>query len=520
MRVKRTLYNVSAGVGSHLIATALSFVTRTVFIHSLGIEYLGISGLFTSMLAMLSLAEAGIGSSIVYNLYKPVARHDEHQIIGLMRLYRKAYWLISGVVFALGLAMMPFFDVFIKDTSVDHLVFIYLLFLVNTAVPYLYVYKHSFLNVNQKNYIVTGVFTLSNLISTGVKVAILLYTENYILFLTVESIISIATSFILAAMVDKMYPFLKTKAKVVLDAATRHNVFKNMKAIILQNIGVYFIFGVDSILISSFISVAAVGLYSNYKMLIDICRTFANQLTKNMYHSVGHLVAQESAEKIASVYKVMALLNFWLYSICSIMLVLFVAPFITLWIGSSFLLTHAVLIVLVIAFYERGMRNAITTVKTTAGIFHADRFAPLCQAAISLIISIVLVQYMGMVGIFIGSLLSSLAIPFWLTPYLVYRRVFQLPVHQYYVHYFTLTLVGLGAYFVCYSLVALMPEHTFFYIVLQAIVSFIVINTLYVLAFYRTEQFKYLIQVVIMFKNKWSMRTSRIAESYDGLKRR
>lgn len=500
--------------------TALSFVTRTVFIHSLGIEYLGISGLFTSMLAMLSLAEAGIGSSIVYNLYKPVAEQDEHKMIGLMRLYRKAYWLVSGVVFALGLAMMPFFDVFIKDTSVDHLVLIYLLFLVNTAVPYLYVYKHSFLNVNQKNYIVTSVFTLSNVISTGVKIAILVYTENYLLYLIVESIISITTSFILAALVDRMYPFLKTKAKIMLDAATRQNVFKNMKAIILQNIGVYFIFGVDSILISSFISVAAVGLYSNYKMLIDICRTFANQLTKNMYHSVGNLVAQESAEKIAQVYKVMALLNFWLYSICSIMLILFVAPFITLWIGSQFLLTHAVLIVLVLAFYERGMRNAITTVKTTAGIFHADRYAPLCQAGISLIVSIVLVQYMGMVGIFIGSLFSSLAIPFWLTPYLVYRRVFHRPVRQYYMHYLTLTLVGLGAYGVSHALSAFMPDHTFFYVVLQALICFIAINMLYVLAFYKTEPFQYLKNIMLMFKNKWYTRTSRITETYDGLKRR
>lgn len=520
MRVKRTFYNVSAGVGSHLIATALSFVTRTVFIHSLGIEYLGISGLFTSMLAMLSLAEAGIGSSIVYNLYKPVAQQDEHKMLGLMRLYRKAYWLISGVVFALGLAMMPFFDVFIKDTSVDHLVIIYLLFLVNTAVPYLYVYKHSFLNVNQKNYIVTSVFTVSTIISTGVKVAILLYTENYILYLIVESIISIVTSFILAAMVDKMYPFLKTKAKVVLDAATRHNVFKNMKAIILQNIGVYFIFGVDSILISSFISVTAVGLYSNYKMLIDICRTFANQLTRNMYHSVGNLVAQESAEKVEQVYKVMALLNFWLYSSCSIILILFVAPFITLWLGTPFLLTHAILIVLVVTFYERGMRNAITTVKTTAGIFHADRFAPLCQAAISLLLSIVLVQYMGMVGIFIGSLLSSLSIPFWLTPYLVYRRVFRRPVRQYYLYYFTLTLVGFIAYGVSHVVCLLLPDQTFYYIVLQAVVCFIAINALYVLLFYKTEQFNYLKNIVIMFKNKWHTRTSRIPKSYDGLKRR
>ncbi len=495
MRIKHTIMNISAGLGSQIMITALSFISRTVFISSLGIEYLGINALFTSMLAMLSLAEAGIGSSIIYNLYKPVADQDQLKINVLMRLYRNAYAVIALIVFLLGLIMLPFLDVFIKDSSVENITLIYFLFLINTATPYLFMYKQSFLNVNQKNYVITSIYMVSSIISTCLKIAILIYTENYILFLIVESIITITTSIILAMIVDRIYPFLKNKVTNKLDSETRANLMRNIKAIVLQNIGVYFIFGVDSILISSFISIAAVGLYSNYKMLMDICRTFINQIFNNMYHSVGNLVAKENAEKIYSIYKITMLLNFWLYSMFTILLYITVPPFITVWIGSQYVMGHAVLIILILTFYERGMRNSISTVKTTAGIFHEDRYAPLCQAAINLIVSITLVQFIGIVGIFIGTLISSLLVPFWTTPYLVYKKVFNKPVRNYYQQYAYYAAIGIGAYlvanFVCYFI----PSDTLLKLSFKGFVCIVVVNGIYIALFRKTNEFKYILGI-------------------------
>lgn len=502
MRVKSSLLNVSAGIGNQIIITALSLISRTVFINSLGIEYLGINGLFTSILAMLTLAEAGIGSSIVYNLYKPVADNNQPKILALMQLYKKAYLFIAGFIIVLGLALMPFLDLFIKDTKIEHISFIYFLFLINTAAPYLFVYKNSFLNVNQKNYIVTAVFSVSAIISTSMKIAILYYTENYLLYLAIESVISIITSIILAVMVDKMYPFLKQKIKSKLDPETKANFIRNMKAIVLQNIGNYFIFGVDSILISSFVSLAAVGLYSNYKMLIEICRTLLNQVFSNMNHSLGNLVAKESAATIYRIFKVTQLLNFWLYSIFSIGLYLLVEPLIAIWLGSDFQMTNIVLILLVVAFYERGMRNSISAVKLTAGIFHEDRFAPLIQAVINLGISLVLVQYLGISGVFIGTLISSLLVPFWYTPLLVYKKLFHLPIRLYYRSYFLYSIVGITAFFLAKGVNNLMPSHTYIWLLLKGVICVLVINICYVVVFHRTEEFKYLLRIVKGLLNK------------------
>ncbi|WP_028611930.1 lipopolysaccharide biosynthesis protein [Paenibacillus harenae] len=495
MRVKFTLLNILSGVGNQLIITVLSFISRTIFINSLGIEYLGINALFTSILAMLSLAEAGIGSSIIYNLYKPVADNDRTKILVLMQLYKKAYLIIAGVVMFLGLGLMPFLDLFIKDTSIDNLTFIYFLFLMNTAAPYLFVYKHSFLNVNQKNYIVTLVFSVSAIISTCMKIAILYYTENYIFYLIVESAITITTSIILAYIVDRLYPFLKEKTKRKLDPETKANFIKNMKAIILQNVGNYFIFGVDSILISSFVSIAAVGLYSNYKMLIDICRTFLNQVFANMYHSLGNLVARESAEAIYRIYRVTFLLNFWLYSLLSIVLYLLVEPLIVVWIGAEFKMTHVVLLVLIIAFFERGMRNSLSAVKTTAGIFHEDRYAPLFQAVVNLGLSLVLVQYWGITGIFAGSVVSAILVPFWYTPKLVYHKVFHQPVSRYFTRYLYYTIIGSITCLLAGFTLQFIPSSSILWIIVQGISIFLIVNLVYTMIFYRTEEFKYLLGI-------------------------
>ncbi|WP_169086944.1 oligosaccharide flippase family protein [Paenibacillus sp. PL91] len=502
MRVKSSLLNITVGLGNQLVITILSFISRTVFINSLGMEYLGINGLFTSILAMLTLAEAGIGSSIIYNLYKPVADNDRPKILALMELYKKAYLVIAGVVLLLGLGLMPFLHFFIKETSIENLNLIYMLFLINTAAPYLFVYKHSFLNVNQKNYIVTAVFSISAVVSTCMKIAILYYTENYILYLTVESALSILTSVILVLIVDKLYPYLKQKVKTKLDPETKANFIKNMKAIILQNVGNYFIFGVDSILISSFVSITAVGLYSNYKMLIDICRTLLNQVFTNMYHSLGNLVAKESSDAVYRIFKVTYLMNFWLYSLLSIGLYLLIEPLITIWIGPEFMMTNAVLLVLVLCFYERGMRNSLSAVKTTAGIFHEDRYAPLFQAVVNIGISLILVHYMGIAGIFIGTFVSALAVPFWYTPLLVYRKVFHQPLWHYYSAYLFYTALAIAACSIVAAVNHFLPSSHLVWLLLKGIICLVLVNGIYILVFHRTEQFKYLLGIVLNLLNK------------------
>lgn len=495
MRVKSSLLNITAGLANQFIITALSFISRTVFITILGIEYLGVNGLFTNILAMLTLAEAGLGVSIMYSLYKPVAENDQHRINVLMNFYRNAYMVIAAVVLLLGLSFMPFLDLIIRDAHVENIHIIYLIFLLNTVAPYFYVHKNSFLNVAQKGYIVTGIYSISSIISVCIKIGILHYTQDYILYLVIDSVITILNSIILAIIVNRMYPFLKDKVKGKLDSETKDSITKNVKAIVLQNLGNFFIFGTDNIIISSFVSVAAVGLYSNYNMLIEICRTFINQVFNNIYHSVGNLVASESKEKVFFIYKVYRLVNFWLYSFFTIFLAIMLEPFITVWLGSDFLLDNSLILILMFIFYERGMRNSITTVKTTAGIFHEDRFAPIIQAIINLGVSIILVKNIGITGVFIGTLISQISVPFWTTPYLVYKKVFRMNVASYYFQYLLYLLIVITTYFVTNVISSFINIENYISLIAQGIICFIVPNVLFVLIFRTTHEFKYVMNI-------------------------
>ncbi|MFB5197827.1 lipopolysaccharide biosynthesis protein [Neobacillus sp. KR4-4] len=496
MRVKSSLINISVGLGNQLIITILSFISRTVFINTLGIEYLGINGLLTNILAMLSLAEAGIGSSIMYSLYKPVAENDQNKINVLMKLYKKAYMIIALVILLLGLSIMPFLDFFVKGSNVENIHLIYLIFLLNTVAPYFYIHKNSFLNVCQKGYLVTGIYSISSIISVCIKIGILQFTRNYILYLIIDSIITIINSIIISIIANRKYPFLRNKTSDKLDNETTISIIKNIKAIVLQNIGTYLVFGTDNIIISSFVSVAAVGLYSNYNMLIEICRTFINQVFNNIYHSVGNLVAKETKDRVYNLYKVYRFLNFWLYSFLTIVLAILLEPFISLWLGPKFLMSHSVLAILVICFYERGMRNSITTIKTTAGIFYEDRYAPLFQAGINLVFSIVLVKYMGISGVFLGTLISALAVPFWTTPYFVYKKVFKEPLIKYFINYTYYVVVGLAAFIVTRMICSFIPSNNLLYIGLSGLVCLIVPNIIYITIFYKTEEFRYLLVIM------------------------
>ncbi|MCT8138132.1 oligosaccharide flippase family protein, partial [Anaerobacillus sp. CMMVII] len=270
------------------------------------------------------------------------------------------------------------------------------------------------------------------------------------------------------------------------------DIKKNVKAIVLHKIGGFAVFGTDNIIISTFVSVVAVGLYSNYYMLMDICRTFINQIFNNITHSVGNLLAKETKQKIYSVYKVTMFLNFWIYSFFSISLYIMLEPVITIWIGTNFLLEKIVVIMLLINFFISGMRRSISTVKETAGIFHEDRYAPLFEAAINLGASIYLVQHFGMMGVFMGTLISTLLIPFWVAPYLVYKKVFKKPVIYYFIRYLIYSIVGLVTLFVTYYLCGFVTMTGITGLFIKGIICIVIPNFLYVITFYKTAEYKYL----------------------------
>lgn len=494
MRTINSIKNIYITILTQVIITLLGFISRKVFLDSLGTEYLGVNGLLTNVLSMLSLVEGGIGASITYNFYKPLAENNEKKVIALVQLYKKLYGILAIAIFFLSLTLYPFLGYLMKDSSeIPWIGIIYFILVTKNMISYLNAHKWSLINADQKGYVLAKYNLIFNVLTTVSKIIILLATHNYILYLIVEAAIFIIQNLWNGKVVNDRYPYLKSKEKYGVDWETKNNLITNVKALFLHNIGTYCVFGTDNILISTFISIKAVGLYSNYTMIIGQLSSLLTPVLSGVGASVGNLIAIESKNKIYDIFKVINLVNFWIYSLCVIFLFNLLEPFINWWLGDGLLLDRFTFIVVLVNFYITGMRSSINIFKSKAGIFSPDKYVPLIEATINLSVSLILVRYFGLAGIFMGTTISSLAIPVWTQSKLVYNHVFNKSVFEYfksYIFFIGLTLVvGIGVTILCTVLV---PWSGFLALVAKGLICVIVTNLIYFAIFCKTEEFQYL----------------------------
>ena len=446
MRTLNSAKNLLSSLSITLVMIFLGFLTRKIFVDNVGVEYLGLNGLLQNILGIMGLLEGGFATSVVYNLYKPVAEDNRPKIIALLQLYKKVYRYIAFGIFVCGLALFPFIDYFIKDIeSLSYVSVVYFIFLFNSLIQYFTAYKWAIINVSQLNYKLTAINFIYQIGLNLAKLAILYYTQNYILYLVVESIFGIGLNIAIVRKANQLFPYIVTKQQYAVDEATKTNIFTNMKALFLHSVGGYFMHSTDNIIISSFVGIGTVGLYSNYTLLLTTVGNMVMQVLNSFAESVGNLIASESSEKTYDVFRAIFLVNFLVISLPVIILYNTITPFIQWWLGDQYLLEHAVLCIILLNFYLDKMRNSAVTFKVKSGIFVQDKYTPLLQGIINLGLSLWFVHYWGLAGILLATSLSILSIGFWQFPRLVYKYTFHKPLSSYFTHYFYYTAVGIAA---------------------------------------------------------------------------
>lgn len=499
MRTKNSLKNIYISIFSQVIVIMLGFISRKIFIDSLGTEYLGINGLLTNVLSMLSLVEGGIGASIVYNLYKPLAENDKGKIIALIQLYKKLYGILAIIVFLLSLSLYPFLGSIIKEgESISYIAIVYFIFVLRNIVSYLNAHKWSLINADQKGYVLTRINLVFDIFTTVSKLVILLTTKNYILYLLIDAGIFILQNIYNGRIVNKRYPYIKTKEKYKVDTEIRENLITNVKAIFMHKIGGFCVYGTDNILISAFINIKTVGLYSNYTMIIGQLSALVNPILSSVSASVGNLVAIESEEKNYEIFNVIYLVNFWIYGICAIFLYNLLEPFIDWWIGKGFLLDNLTFLVIIINFYLSGLRSSIGMFKEKAGIFTEDKYVPLVESVVNLGSSIILVKYLGLAGIFLGTTISTITLPFWNQPRLVYKKLFKKPLKEYFIKYSGYAVLTIFAAIVTTNTCnILIKDVGFISLVLKGIICLIIPNMIFIVILRKSKEFKYIYKIIM-----------------------
>jgi len=485
MRTLNSAKNLASSLSITITMTLLGFFTRKVFVDNVGVEYLGLNGLLQNILGMVTLLEGGFGTSVVYNLYKPLAERNEEKIIALLQLYRKVYRFIALGVITFALCLFPFIDLFIKDAeNLSYVSIVYFIFLFNSVIQYFTAYKWSLINADQKNYKLTTINLVYQVGLNLTKLFILYYTKNYILYLVVEALFGVGLNYATVKKANQLYPFIQTKKKFKVEDSVKKNIVMNVKALFFHSLGGYFMHSTSNIVISSFVGIAVVGLYSNYTLLTGLVTTFSNQVLNSFSESVGNLVAVEKSDHSYEVFKTVFFLNFVIISSLSILVFNVITPFISWWLGEEYLLGITTLSLILLNFYINNMRNSIQTFKVKSGIFTQDRFSPLLQGVINLCLSLILVRFWGIDGVLFAFGFSILCIGFWQYPRLVYKYTFHRPLWNYFKWYITYTFcaliaLGISSFLISYILV----ENKLLQSIVNGFVTVVVIGMVYMIAF-------------------------------------
>ena len=491
-RTKNTIRNMKTGLIVQLINRLMAFVVRTVFIRILNSEYLGVNGLFTNILTMLSFAELGIGTAIIFNMYKPVAEEDKDKIKSLMALYKKSYNIIGIVVFIMGLCVIPFMSFIVKDAPniKENLILIYLLFLINTSASYFFTYKKSIISAHQQESVINKINSVFYLVKSLLEIAFLFITRNYILYLFVAIVCTIIENIVIARKANKMFPYLKDKSVVKLAKDETSKIFLNVKSLVVYKLGSVIMNGTDNLLISILVNVSTVGLCSNYTMVINAIKGIVTSALNGITASIGNLNAVADKIKKEKIFYQFTFINFWIYSFCSTAFIIMLNPFIKLWLGEAYVLGIGVSIALSVSFFIDGLRNPGYTYRVTLGLFEKGKLTPYIGATVNIILSIVLCKYFGVVGIFIATSIAQLASYSWIDPYLIHKYEFKTPLRKYFVKYLQYFSTFVVIFLCCYFIQLKIGDLGLISFILNAVSVCVVPNVVILLLYRKTEEFK------------------------------
>lgn len=496
--------NFAFGLGAQIFHYVLSFATRTVFINLLAKEYLGVNGLFSNILSILSLAEMGIEGSFSSLLYKPLHEGDIEKLKSLMYSFKKAFLYIGSAIGFIGLSLLPFLNIIVKDANIENIRLIYIMFLASSVVTYFCTYRISLIKADQKTYIYTIYSQIIIFLQYALQIMVLLLTRNFILYLSVQIASSVCINLVPFYKAGKMYPFLKGKA-AKLDIVTLKELKKKIYASIYHHTGYVVLTGTDNIMITTFIGIAWVGVYSNYLLLISVIVAFSKLFYSAITASVGNLTVSTDDATSYMVFKRIQFMNFVIVGVFSVCLYILLNPFISLWIGKDYLLDNFTVFIIVIMYYfgYDGIKKCVAIFKRTTGLFYYDRYSPIAEAIINIILSAILVQKLGIAGVFIGTIIAALSTNIWIEPYVVFKHLFKVPLKHYFLRLLLYSSVTLITGFIVINIVSFINGTTWLGFFAMAVCCILLTTTVFTLLFHRTSEFKYFYQLAKVFLSKY-----------------
>ena len=462
------------GLLYRLVATLLPFFVQTVFIRQLGIEYVGVRGLFSSILTVFSLAELGFGSAIVFSMYKPIAEENTEALCALLNLFKKIYRIIGFIILALALLVMPFLSLLIKGSYPlkINIYYVFLLFTVQTILSYwLFAYKSSLLQAYQRTDIINIISLITTAGSCLIQIGVLLWLHNFYLYLVIAIVFTIFSNIFTAFVADRLYPQIQCRGQV--EPAVLAEIKKRVAGVFVGRVCNTTRNSFDSIFISAFIGLSQTGIYANYFYILTALTGFMSVFSSSLLAGVGNRIVLESKEKN---YQDMMRLN-TIYLIISgwaaVSMLCLYQPFMMLWMGSENLFPDYIMILFPFYFYIQKMGDVRGLYSEAAGLYWENRWRTIAEAVANVILNYLFVRWLGIFGILLATIITLFFIGFLGSTQVIFKYYFESGKKAYLVSelefFLSTTLIGASSYLLC-SLVTTSAALTLFIRILICVI--------------------------------------------------
>ena len=509
-RSQNSFLNMVTGVGSSLLLILLSFVTRTVFIRTLGTDYLGLEGVFSNILTVLNLANLGFDTAIAYKLYKPIEEDDRRRIQVLMKLFRQVYRVVGCVIAVLGLCLIPLLPYLAKDY--DRLAqlglngaVIFLMYLFNTVSSYwFFAYKNSFVWATQKNYVMTIAGYFTAMANSVCQILVLIYVRSFVAYLLVQIAFTVLQNLLNAFICDRRHPYLREKTADSVSREEVKSIFQDCFVLLLHRVSGTVINSSDILVLSAMAGLKNVGLYAQYLMVKRHLSSLLSTVTNSVQASLGSLYSVGNLDWSRLTFRVVNFFTVWLFGVGAVGIAVLMDEFITLWIGPEFVVTGwtttagqtvrtPLALLIGIEFYIAGQGQYLLIFREVTGAFRYLKRRPIASIVVNLSLSILLVPRIGIAGCVVSTIIAHQFTFLLVDPWVIWKRSLQCSPWGYYLRNILYRLVTAGSGLLCWRLCLLIGVGGAGGFILRGCVCAAVPSAAFALCFCRTEEFRFLL---------------------------
>lgn len=509
-KTDNSIRNIVWGITNKILVVFWPFIIRNLMIRKLGIEYLGLSSLFASVLQMMSLAELGFGSAMVYAMYRPIAEENYSEINALLQFYKIVYRGIGFMILLSGIGLSPFLRNLINGPcpSQINLYTLYFIYLSNTVCSYwLFAYKNSLLTAYHRVDIISKITGITHMCMYIVQCIVLIVFQNYYIYAIVLPICTIINNLCTAIVVNKMFPQITEYGKI--SKETRQEIKKRVIALLGHKLGGVITNSTDNIVISAFLGLTVLAIYNNYYQIIASLIGMFSIINNSLIAGLGNSIVTDSIKKNYCVLKGLTFGNVWVIGWCSICLLCLYQPFIKAWVGDIYLLPCNVIVLFAVYFYIWKFKDMLSIYKDAAGMWWNDRWKPIVYCIVNIVVSVALVNIIGVSGVIIGTIISQLfvAIPWETIAFFqgyIYEDEFlrgQLKTYTYNMIQYSLAIIVIAiiTYLCCVIINFTSVYNTLVY---RSIICLIVPNLIYWFIYHKTDEYIFIMEKLKKYVEK------------------